>query len=87
MKCNLPLPKCIIMQGNLESRLAELYRGLTQLQLSLKTFPPSTKLSVFQPIEDHCDSHVTECCKLIGECCHDLLCLSLLVPTAPRVRS
>ena len=40
---------------------------------------------LLQRIREHSQSHVTPCCDLIGECCHDLLCLSLLLPGNPQV--
>lgn len=76
------------MQSHLECKLAELYGQLIQLKGSLETGPPNLSRTkrLLQPIKDHCCDHVTKSCKLIGECCHDLLCLSLLLPTAPWVR-
>ncbi|XP_064390455.1 uncharacterized protein LOC135338302 [Halichondria panicea] len=71
--------------SHLECKLAELYGQLIQLKGSLETGPPNLSRTkrLLQPIKDHCCDHVTKSCKLIGECCHDLLCLSLLLPTAP----
>lgn len=68
--------------SHLESKLACLYGNLCKLQASLDTTPTRTA-QLTRPMEDHLSEVVQENCKMVGDCCHDLMCLSLLVPEAP----
>lgn len=40
-----------------------------------------------QPIRDHLNAHVQTTTTLLAESCEDLLSLSILIPSAPWVRS
>ena len=74
----------LLIQGYLETKLSKLYGELVGLQSSLSSLPDSVP-TLFHPVLKHQLSHVTSTCDLVGECCHELMCLSLLVPTAPWV--
>ncbi|KAL5481904.1 hypothetical protein EMCRGX_G022178 [Ephydatia muelleri] len=68
--------------SRLESKLACLYGNLCRLHASLET-TPTGRAHLTRPMEDHLSGVVLDNCKMVGDCCRDLLCLSLLVPEAP----
>ena len=68
--------------SRLESKLACLYGNLCRLHASLET-TPTRRVHLTRPMEDHLSGVVRDNCKMVGDCCNDLLCLSLLVPEAP----
>lgn len=72
--------------GQLETKLAKLFHKLVKLQASLQTTPTSPSF-LLQPMRAHSCDQVVSCCETISQCCHDLLCLSLLVPTIPWPRN
>ena len=71
-------------QGELEAKLADLFGELVKLRSSLQTAPVSPAF-LMEPMREHCSDHVMSCCEIISDCCHDLLSLSLMVPTIPWV--
>ena len=72
------------MQSVLESKLAKLYGELAGLQSSLAAMPDAVP-TLFRPVAEHHLGHVTLTREMLSECCHDLMCLSLLVPSVPWV--
>ena len=63
----------------------QLYSELTQLQSSLEVSQVGRSPSLLRPMEDHICRQAMQSSKVIGECCQDLLCFSLLVPSPPSV--
>lgn len=84
-----------IPQSKLESKLSKLYKHLLLLAESLHQTKKSSNESVpimldssehiGQPIRDHFKTRLEGTTDILHECCHDLLSLSVLLPSAPWV--
>nr|XP_006815204.1 PREDICTED: nucleoprotein TPR-like [Saccoglossus kowalevskii] len=66
--------------AKLESKLFHLHHKLYSLQQSMELCPTSSNLELNS---EHLSHQLVNCKQLLDGCCHDLLCLSILIPAAP----